>query len=35
MKFEVLGQIAHIEVIASGTRVRVRRYLRKTYGPGR
>lgn len=35
MKFEVVGQIAHIEVIASGSRVRVRRYLRKTYGPGR
>jgi hypothetical protein len=35
MKFEVVGQIAHIEVIASGARVRVRRYLRKTYGPGR
>ena len=35
MKFEVVGQIAHIEVIASGSRVRVRRHLRKTYGPGR
>jgi hypothetical protein len=34
MRFEVLGQIAHIEVIASGSRVRVRRFLRKTYGPG-
>lgn len=35
MKFEVVGQITHIEVIASGSRVRVRRYLRKAYGPGR
>lgn len=35
MKFEVVGQITHIEVIASGSGVRVRRYLRKTYGPGR
>lgn len=35
MKFEVVGQITQIEVIASGSRVRVRRYLRKTYGPGR
>jgi hypothetical protein len=35
MKVEVVGQIAHIEVIASGSRVRLRRYLRKTYGPGR
>lgn len=35
MKFEVVGQIAHIEVIASRSGVRVRRYLRKAYGPGR
>jgi hypothetical protein len=35
MKFEVVGQVAHIEVIASGSGVRVRRYLRKAYGPGR
>lgn len=35
MKFEVVGQITHIEVIASGSGVRVRRYLRKIYGPGR
>ena len=35
MKFEVVGQIANIEVIASGSRVRIRRYLRKTYGPSR
>ena len=35
MQFEVVGQIAYIEVIATGSGVRVRRYLRKTYGPGR
>jgi len=35
MKFEVVGQIAYIEVIASGSGVRARRYLRKAYGPGR
>ena len=35
MKFEVVGQIGHIEVIAAGSKVRVRRHLRKTYGPGR
>lgn len=35
MKFEVVGQVAHIEVIASGSGVRVRRYLRKIYGQGR
>jgi hypothetical protein len=35
MTFEVVGQITHIEVIASGSGVRVRRHLRKTYGPGR
>ena len=35
MQFEVIGQIAHIEVIASGSGVRARRYLRKAYGPGR
>jgi len=35
MKVEVVGQVAHIEVVASGSGVRVRRYLRKTYGPGR
>jgi hypothetical protein len=35
MKFEVVGQVTHIEVIASGSGVRVRRHLRKTYGVGR
>lgn len=35
MKFEVVGPIRGIEVIASGTSVRVRSYLRKAYGRGR
>ena len=35
MKFELVGQITQIEVIATGSGIRVRRYLRKTYGPGR
>ena len=35
MKFEVLGSIEHIETIAAGPRVKVRSFLRKTYGPGR
>lgn len=35
LKFEVVGQITDIETIASGTRVRLRRYLRRVYGPGR
>lgn len=35
MKFEVIGPIRGIEVIASGPGVRVRSYLRKAYGRGR
>ncbi|MGH7408992.1 MAG: hypothetical protein ACREKF_13420 [Candidatus Methylomirabilales bacterium] len=35
MKFEVVGRITNVEVIASGPRVRLRRYLRKMYGAGR
>ena len=35
MKFELVGRIAGVEVIASGSGVRLRRYLRKAYGPGR
>ena len=35
MKFEVVGPIRGIEVIASGTSVRVRSYLLKAYGRGR
>jgi hypothetical protein len=35
MKFEIVGRITDIQIIASGSGVRVRKYLRKTYGPGR
>lgn len=35
MKFELVGRITQIEIIATGSRIRVRRYLRKAYGPGR
>jgi hypothetical protein len=35
VKFELVGQITQIEVIATGSGIRVRRYLRKTYGSGR
>ncbi len=35
MKFEVIGPIRGIEVIASGPGVHVRSYLRKAYGRGR
>ena len=35
MKFEVIGPIREIEVIASGVGVQVRSYLRKAYGRGR
>ena len=35
MKFEIVGRIADVEVIASGSGVRVRRLLRKAYGSGR
>ncbi len=35
MKFEVVGPIRGIEVIASGLGVQVRSYLRKAYGRGR
>ena len=35
MKFEIVGHITNVEVIASGSGVRVRRFLRKAYGPGR
>jgi hypothetical protein len=35
MKFEIVGRIANVEVIASGSGVRVRRFLRKAYGAGR
>jgi hypothetical protein len=35
MKFEVIGPIREVEVIASGVGVQVRSYLRKAYGRGR
>lgn len=35
MKFEIIGDIGDIEIIAVGSGIRVLRYLRKTYGPGR
>ena len=35
MKFELVGSIANVEVIAAGPGVRVRSYLRKAYGPAR
>lgn len=35
MKFELVGRITQIEIIATGSEIRVRRYLRKAYGPGR
>ena len=35
MKFEIIGRIANVEVIALGSGVRVRRFLRKAYGSGR
>ncbi len=35
MRFEVVGRIADIEVIAAGVGVRLRRHLRKVYGAGR
>ena len=35
MKFELVGSIADVEVIASGPGIRVRSRLRKAYGHGR
>ena len=35
MKVELVGRIIQIEIIATGSGIRVRRYLRKAYGPGR
>lgn len=35
MKLEIVGRIANVEVIASESGVRVRRFLRKAYGSGR
>jgi hypothetical protein len=35
MKFEVVGQITDVKIIARGPGVRVLSYLRKAYGRGR
>jgi hypothetical protein len=35
MKFEIVGQITDIEIIAVGAGIRVLPHLRKTYGRGR
>lgn len=35
MKFEILGDLRHIETIAAGRGVYIRRHLERTYGKGR
>ncbi|OGV73980.1 MAG: hypothetical protein A3K19_22795 [Lentisphaerae bacterium RIFOXYB12_FULL_65_16] len=35
MRFEIVGNIHHVETIASGSGIRILRYLRKQYGYGR
>ena len=35
MKFETIGPITKVQVIAAGPGIRVRSYLRKAYGQGR
>ncbi len=35
MKFEIIGPLTNIEMIAAGPNVRVRSYLRKAQGHGR
>ena len=35
MKFDVVGTITNVEIIAAGPSVKVRSFLRKTYGRGR
>lgn len=35
MRFEVLGDVREVEVIARGPSVKIRAYLRKAYGRGR
>ena len=35
MKFEVVGEIGQVETIPTGSSVKVRSFLRKTYGRGR
>lgn len=34
MKFELVGRITQVEIIATGSGIRIRRYLRKAYGAG-
>ena len=34
MKFELIGDIREVELIARGTGVKIRTYLRKAYGRG-
>ena len=35
MQFEIVGAIEDAETIATGTRVKIRQYLRKAHGRGR
>jgi hypothetical protein len=35
VKFEIIGEIREVEVMARGTSVKIRAYLRKVYGRGR
>lgn len=35
MTFEIVGAIEQIETIATGPSLKIRSFLRKTYGPGR
>jgi hypothetical protein len=35
VKFDVVGTIAQVETIAAGLSIKVRSFLRKTYGRGR
>jgi len=35
VKFEIIGEISEIEIIAAGKGVHLRRYLERAYGKGR
>jgi hypothetical protein len=35
MKFQLVGNLADVELIAAGPGVRIQQYLRKSYGSGR
>jgi hypothetical protein len=35
MRFEIVGSITNVETIATGSGIRILRYLRKHYGAGR